>query len=88
MNAGEEIDRMTSFMKGMDIDAMQDAVQRGVRKTLAGHPRTSDVSLFVEEHPEICTYIIRYAAAAMGGEMYRTMMQWLMEEKERSEESE
>ena len=36
----------------------------------------------------MCTYIIRYAAAAMGGEMYRTMMQWLMEEKERSEESE
>lgn len=36
----------------------------------------------------MCTYIIRYAAAAMSGEMYRTMMQWLMEEKERSEESE
>ena len=44
------------------------------------------MSLFVEEHPEICTQIIGYAAAAMGGEMYRTMMQWLMEEKERSEE--
>ena len=34
----------------------------------------------------MCTYIIGYAAAAMGGEMYRIMMQWLMEEKERLEE--
>ena len=88
MNAEEEIDRMISFMKDMDIGAMQDAVQRGVRKTLAGHPRTADVSLFVEEHPDMCTYIIGYAAAAMGGEMYRTMMQWLLEEKKRLEEEE
>ena len=36
----------------------------------------------------MCTYIIKYAAASMGGEMYRTMMEWLMEEKERSEEEE
>ena len=36
----------------------------------------------------MCTYIIGYAAAAMGGEMYRTMMQWLEEEKKRLEEEE
>ena len=88
MNAGEEIDRMIDFMKGMDIKAMQDTVQRGVRSNMAGHPRTADASLFIEEHPEMCTYIIGYAAAAMGGEMYRTLMDWLMSEKERSEESE
>ena len=88
MNAGEEVDRMIAFMKGMDIKAMQDVVQRGVRSNMAGHPRTADASLFIEEHPEMCTYIIGYAAAAMGGEMYRTMMQWRMEEKERLEEEE
>ena len=88
MNAGEEVDRMIAFMKGMDVGAMQDAVQRGIREVLAGHPKTAYVSLFVEEHPEICTQVIGYTAAAMGGEMYRTMMQWLMEEKERLEEEE
>ena len=87
-NSVDEIDRMIDFMKGMDIKAMQDVVQRGVRSNMAGHPRTADASLFIEEHSEMCTYIIGYAAAAMGGEMYRTMMQWLMEEKKRSEESE
>ncbi len=86
MNAGEEIDKMISFMKGMDIKAMQDVVQRGVRSNMAGHPRTADANLFIEEHSEMCTYIIGYAAAAMGGEMYRTMMQWLMNEKEKMEE--
>ena len=88
MTDKDEVDRMISFMKDMDIDAMQDTVQRGIREVLAGHPRTAYVSLFVEEHPEICTQLIGYAAAAMGGEMYRTMMQWLMEEKKRSEEKE
>ena len=29
----------------------------------------------------MCTQVIGYAAAAMGGEMYATMMKWLMEEK-------
>ena len=81
MNAGEEVDRMITFMKGMDIKAMQDVVQRGVRSNMAGHPRTADASLFIEEHPEICTQVIGYAAAAMGGEMYGTMMKWLMDEK-------
>ena len=88
MNSVDEIDRMIDFMKGMDIKAMQDVIQRGVRSNMAGHPRTADASLFIEEHPEMCTYIIGYAAAAMGGEMYRTLMDWLMSEKERSEESE
>lgn len=84
-NSVDEIDRMIDFMKGMDIKAMQDVVQRGVRSNMAGHPRTADASLFIEEHSEMCTYIIGYAAAAMGGEMYRTLMDWLMSEKERSE---
>lgn len=88
MTDKDEVDRMISFMKGMDIKAMQDVVQRGVRSNMAGHPRTADASLFIEEHSEMCTYIIGYAAAAMGGEMYRTLMDWLMSEKERLEESE
>ena len=88
VDSADEIDRMIDFMKDMDISAMQDVVQRGVCSNMAGHPRTADASLFIEEHPEMCTYIIGYAAAAMGGEMYRTLMDWLMEEKERLEEEE